>query len=142
VEHLEDPNADPSWPWTRWPEVREAVRPEVAEMALVTSFLATDGLALTQDAYVLFVDAVSERLFSAYALLEQRARGDYSRDSYPDTFPAYVDQRRSVSTGMSIWDLFGAYVNARKPAAGTRSAVGVLCSSICRQRSRIAARAL
>ncbi|MDO9062313.1 MAG: hypothetical protein Q7U92_25270, partial [Bradyrhizobium sp.] len=33
VEHLEDANADESWPWTRWPEVREAVRPEVAEMA-------------------------------------------------------------------------------------------------------------
>jgi integrase len=119
VEHLEDPNADSSWPWTRWPEVREAVRPEVAEMALVASFLATDGLALTQDAHILFVDAVSERLFSAYALLEQRARGDYSRDNYPDTFPAYVDQRRGVSSGMSCWALFGSYVDATKPAAGT-----------------------
>lgn len=119
VEHLEDPEADTSWPWTRWPEVRGAVRPEVAEMALVASFLASEGLALTQDAYTLFVDAVSDRLFSAYAVLEQRANGDYSRDKYPDTFPAYVDQRRVTLTGMSIWDLFGAYVNARKPAAGT-----------------------
>ena len=34
LEHLEDPNADESWPWTQWPEVLEAVRPEVAEMAL------------------------------------------------------------------------------------------------------------
>src|ERR1700730_3958933 len=49
VEHLEDPNADESWPWTQWPEVREAVRPEVAEMALIASFLASDGLALTAD---------------------------------------------------------------------------------------------
>lgn len=121
TEHLEDPNADESWPWTQWPEVREAVRPEVAEMALVATFLASDGLALTQDAHILFVDAVSERLFSAYALLEQRARGDYSRDSYPDTFPAYVDQRHGASTGMSCWDLFGAYVAARQPAAGTIS---------------------
>jgi integrase len=121
VEHLEDPNADESWPWTRWPEVREAVRPEVAEMALVASFLAGEGLALTPEAHILFVDAVSERLFSAYAVLEQRARGDYSRDTYPDTFPAYVDQRRGSVTGMSCWDLFGAYVAARKPAAGTIS---------------------
>lgn len=119
LEHLEDPNADPSWPWTQWPEVREAVRPEVAEMALTATFLASEGLALTADARILFVDAVSERLFSAYALLEQRARGDYSRDTYPDTFPAYVDQRRAAASGMGIWDLFGAYVNARKPAAGT-----------------------
>ena len=119
VEHLEDPDPDSTWPWTRWPEVREAVRPEEAEMALVASFLATEGIALTHDAYILFVDAVSERLFSAYALLEQQAKGDYSRDNYPDTFPAYVDQRRGVSTGMSCWDLFGAYVTARKPADGT-----------------------
>ena len=121
-EHHENPHADPSWPWRRWPEIRAAVRPEVAEMAQAASFLASEGLALTQDAYALFVDALSDKLFSAYAVLEQRARGDYSRDGYPDTFPAYVDQRRGVSTtGMSIWDLFGAYVTARKPAAGTIS---------------------
>ena len=121
VEHLEDPDPDPTWPWTRWPEVREAVRPEEAEMALVAAFLASEGKALTHDAYILFVDAVSERLFSAYALLEQQARGDYSRDNYPDTFPAYVDQRRAAVTAMTCWDLFGAYVAARKPAAGTIS---------------------
>jgi hypothetical protein len=82
VEHLEDPNADSSWPWTQWPEVREAVRPEVAEMALTASFLASEGIALTADASILFVDAVSERLFTAYAVLEQRANGDYSRYVY------------------------------------------------------------
>jgi len=36
--------------------VREAVRPEVAEMALVASFLAPEGLALTHDANILFVE--------------------------------------------------------------------------------------
>jgi integrase len=119
LEHLENSDADPSWPWTQWPEVREAVRPEVAEMALTATFLASEGLALTTDARILFVDAVSERLFSAYALLEQRANGDYSRDTYPDTFPSYVDQRRVASSGMSCWELFGAYVSARKPADST-----------------------
>lgn len=69
VEHLEDRHADKSWPWTQWPAVREAVRPEVAEMALVATFLASEGIALAQDAHILFVDAVSERLFSAYAVL-------------------------------------------------------------------------
>lgn len=121
VDHLEDPDPDPTWPWTRWPEVREAVRPEEAEMARVAAFLAAEGIALTHDAYILFVDAVSERLFSAYALLEQQAKGDYSRDNYPDTFPAYVDQRRAASTSMGCWDLFGAYVAARKPANKTIS---------------------
>ena len=120
VEHLEDPWADESWPWTQWPEVREAVRPEVAEMALAATFLASEGLALTTDASILFVDAVSQRLFMAFWVLAQRARGDYSRDAYPDTFPAYVDQRRAAATGSSsCWDLFGAYVEATKPKAGT-----------------------
>jgi integrase len=119
LDHLEDPNADQSWPWTQWPEVREAVRPEVAEMALAATFLASEGLALTADAGILFIDAVSQRLFTAYEVLEQRANGDYSRDTYPDTFPAYVDQWRGATTGMSCWDLFGAYVAARQPAAGT-----------------------
>jgi integrase len=119
LEHLEDPDADTSWPWTQWPEVREAVRPEVAEMALAATFLASEGLALTTDASILFIDAVSQRLFTAYAVLEQRAHGDYSRDAYPDTFPAYVDQQRGAVTGMNCWDLFGAYVAARKPADGT-----------------------
>jgi len=119
VEHLEDPWADESWPWTQWPEVREAVRPEVAEMALAATFLASEGLALTTDASILFVDAVSQRLFMAFWVLAQRARGDYSRDAYPDTFPAYVDQRRAAATGLSCWDLFGAYVEATKPKAGT-----------------------
>ena len=40
--------------------MREAVRPEIAEMALTASFLASEGLALTADAHVLFVDAMSE----------------------------------------------------------------------------------
>lgn len=120
-EHLEDPHADTNWPWTQWPEVRDAVRPEVAEMALAATFLASEGLALTTDASILFIDAVSQRLFTAYAVLEQRANGDYSRDAYPDTFPTYIDQRRSAVTSMNCWDLFGAYVAARKPAAGTIS---------------------
>jgi hypothetical protein len=120
LEHLEDPNADESWPWTQWSEVREAVRPEVAEMALAATFLASEGLALTADATILFVDAVAQRLFSAYAVLEQRANGDYSRDAYPDTFPAYVDQQcGATTTGMNCWDLFGAYVAAKQPAAST-----------------------
>jgi hypothetical protein len=50
--------------------------------------IASEGQALTPDASVRFVDAVSERLFTALSVLEQRANGDYSRDTYPDTFPA------------------------------------------------------
>jgi hypothetical protein len=118
-EHHEDPNADSSWPWRKNPEVREAVRPVVVEMARTTSFLTSEGLALSTDANCLFVDAVSDLLNAAFVLLEQRANGDYSRDTVPETFPEYRDTRVSAPSGMNCWDLFGAYVAAKKPAAGT-----------------------
>jgi integrase len=118
-EHHEDPNADPSWPWTKSPEVRAAVRPVAGEMARVASFLASEGLALTADATILFVDAVADNLNSAFGLLEMRAAGNYSRDAFPETFPVYQDARRGASAGLSPWDLFGAYVDATEPAGGT-----------------------
>ena len=48
----------PSWPWVQRPEVRAATAAQVREMALTTSFLASEGLALTVEADALFVAAV------------------------------------------------------------------------------------
>ncbi len=39
----ENPKADPHWQWAKEPEVREAVRPQVAELARVATFLASEG---------------------------------------------------------------------------------------------------
>jgi hypothetical protein len=44
-EFLRDTKADPQWEWRAQPEVREAVRPLVAQEAKVTSFLLEKGLA-------------------------------------------------------------------------------------------------
>jgi hypothetical protein len=74
VEFLADPKRDPDWEWAKAPEVREAVRPRIAETALVASFLAAEGLKLTPEAYALFVDAVSDNLLAALALLELWAK--------------------------------------------------------------------
>ena len=60
-----DPKADPHWDWAKQPEVREAVRPQVAEFARVATFLAGGGMALSPSAYALFVDAVSDNLLQA-----------------------------------------------------------------------------
>lgn len=116
-EHHE-PHSDASWPWLNRPEVRAATAAQVREMALTASFLASEGIALTAEADALFVAAVSDNLPGAYDVLERQAWGDHSPDGTPETFPAFQDSRRAVS-GMSCWDLFGAYVAARKPAAGT-----------------------
>jgi hypothetical protein len=43
---LANTKADPQWEWARTPEVREAVRPQVAELARVATFLASEGIAL------------------------------------------------------------------------------------------------
>ena len=114
----ENPKADPHWEWQKEPEVREAVRPQVAELARVATFLASEGKALNATAYALFVDAVSDNLLPAITLLERRANGDYSRDDTPDSFPAFTDGP-TRGTGISCWDLFEAFVKAIKPADNT-----------------------
>jgi integrase len=115
-----NPKADPHWEWQKEPEVREAVRPQVAELARVATFLASTGMALNATAYALFVDAVSDNLLLAISVLERRANGDYSRDDTPDSFPSFTEGPIRA-TGVSCWELFEAFVNATKPADTTVS---------------------
>lgn len=116
----EDPKADPAWDWAKEPDVREAVRPQVAELARVATFLASEGMVLNAAAYASFVDAVSDNLLPAVSVLEKRANGDYSRDDNPDTFPQFTDGPVRAS-GVSCWELFEAFVLAVKPAPKTIS---------------------
>lgn len=113
-----NPQTDPHWEWAKEPEVREAVRPQVAELARVATFLASTGMALNATAHALFVDAVSDNLLLAISVLERRAKGDYSRDDTPDSFPPFTDGP-ARGTGVSCWNLFDAFVNATKPADST-----------------------
>lgn len=117
---LDNSKADRNWEWAKEPEVREAVRPQVAELARVATFLASEGMALNQTAYALFVDAVSDNLMPAISVLQKRAAGDYSRDDNPDTFPEFTDGPVRAS-GVGCWELFEAYVLAVKPASSTVS---------------------
>jgi integrase len=114
----ENPAADPQWEWAKEPEIREAVRPQIAELARVATFLASEGLPLNTSAYALFVDAVSDNLRLAISALERRANGDYSRDDTPDTFPPFTEGP-TRGTGVSCWELFEAFVLATKPADKT-----------------------
>ncbi|WMT73866.1 hypothetical protein [Bradyrhizobium sp. Ash2021] len=114
----ENPKTDPHWEWQKEPEVREAVRPQVAELARVATFLASEGMALNATAYALFVDAVSDNLLLAIMLLERRANGDYSRDDTPESFPQFTDGPVRGS-GVSCWELFEAFVTATTPAPNT-----------------------
>jgi hypothetical protein len=97
----ENPKADPRWEWAKEPEVREAVRPQVAELARVATFLASAGMALNATAYALFVDAVSDNLLLAISVLERRANGDYSRDDTPDSFPPFTEGPHGVRASVA-----------------------------------------
>jgi hypothetical protein len=114
----ERPEADPNWDWAKEPDVRDAVRPQIAELAQVATFLASEGISLNTGAYDRFVDAVSDNLYPAISLLERRASGDYTPDTTPETFPPYT-QGVPKATSVGCWDLFEAFVNAKKPAAIT-----------------------
>jgi integrase len=118
ASYEEAPQTDPHLDWTKTPEVRDAVRPHVAELARVATFLASEGIALNASGYALFADAVSDNLLQALLLLERRANGDYSRDDTPNSFPPFTDGP-TRSAGVSCWELFEAFVIATKPAEKT-----------------------
>ncbi len=115
----ENSKADPHWEWAKEPEVREAVRPQITELARVATFLASEGRALNAEAYARFVDAVGDNLYSAILLLERRAAGDYSPDETVQSFPVFTDSPERRATGLGCWQLFEAFVKATKPADGT-----------------------
>jgi integrase len=118
-EYHKDPKADQEWRWAKAPDVRAAVRPIVTELARVASFLASEGIALNGEAHGLLVDNVSDNLLAAFNTLEQRAKGDYSPDKVPESFPTYRPMGRCATNGMSIWALWEAYLAARKLADGS-----------------------
>jgi integrase len=103
-EYEENPGADTSWEWSKAPEVREAIRPTVAQVARVASFLIDEKIVLNADAYALFVDAVSDNLLHALPLLARWAAGDYSPDETPLSFPEWRPSGPAAVTPCGTWD--------------------------------------
>ena len=71
--------ADPRWGWAKEPDIREAIRPRIAEIARVATFLASEGVALNNSAHALFVDAVSDRMTRGPKLGGGFTAGDFAR---------------------------------------------------------------
>src|SRR5262249_17300094 len=106
--------------WTRDPEVREGIRPLIADEAKTAQFLANKGVVLTTEAQALFLDCVLDEFIVAVLLLERRALGDYSEDDRPAQFPKYNGRAVAhVATGVTPWSLFEAWVKAVQPAPST-----------------------
>lgn len=106
--------------WIADPEVRDRIRPVVARETGADRFLADKGLALTQEAYALFMDRVSDEFFNAAHLLERRAGGDYSPDKRLEQFPKFTEiPKPQKVTGLTPWALFKAYVDDARPQDAT-----------------------
>jgi integrase len=104
--------------WTRDPEVRGGVRPVLADWGRTSQFLAQRGIALTNSARTLFLDCVLDNYIAALSLLEQRAKGDYSPDDLPKTFPGFLSNGPSAA-GLTPLELFEGWLKARSPQQST-----------------------
>lgn len=108
--------------WTRDPEVRTGIRPVIADRGHTAQFLADRGIALTNEARALFLDAVLDNYIAGLSLLERRALGDYSPDELPKQFPQFsLSARRGAATAQSPWKLFESWASARQPAPSSIS---------------------
>jgi integrase len=107
----------------REPAIREEVHPRLAKWAQTAQFLASKGEVLTAEATTTFLDEVMDLYFDACALLERRAKGDYSPDLRPQAFPAFTREAPKRASKMkpagSCLALFEAYIRAKNPAAST-----------------------
>ena len=109
IEHFDDLRR-------KQPELRDIVRPVVADIAETAQFLAAKQMALTNEARDCFLDFLYEDLAEALRRRERLSRGDYSPDSYRERFPRMAG---GTDTGVTPWELFQKWVAERKPEPGT-----------------------
>jgi len=97
-------------------EARESARAMAADFGETSQFLHSKHLTLEPSARELFVDFVCQDMPKALRLLIRRAKGDYSEDAHPQTFPKF---QRTADPGLTAWKLFERFVERMKPARST-----------------------
>ena len=83
----EESNPDDLW-WNE-AELRETVRPVLADVGETAQFLASKRLVLNNEARGCFLDWLYDDLAAALRRLTRLAKGDYSTDKYPERFPKF-----------------------------------------------------
>ena len=68
-------------------ELRDAVRPVLADVGETSQFLATKALVPNNEARVLFLDFLYNDLAETLRRLIRQQQGDYSPDTYRARFP-------------------------------------------------------
>ena len=106
---------DPDAFWREDSDVREAVRPVLADIGETAQFLAMKKMVLSKEAQERFLYWLYEDLAAALKKLLRVARGDYADDKYAERFPKFD----GLDSGETPQQLFEAWVLARKPARGT-----------------------
>jgi hypothetical protein len=100
-----------------WPDCRQAI----AQESGADRFLADKGLALTPEAWDLFLQRVAFEFLTAAHLLERRGNRDYSPDKRLHEFPEWTEKtpKPHKVTGLTPWTLFEAYQKDKEPAPAT-----------------------
>jgi integrase len=121
-EALQEAAGDDEWDrigpdelWWDDKELREAVRPVLADVGETAQFLAMKGQALSGEARGRFLDHLYDDLSAVLKRLTRIAGGDYSDDGYSTRFPKF----ESADTGETPQQLFEQWASERKPAQGT-----------------------
>jgi hypothetical protein len=116
VSQIDAERLGPDDLWRDREDVRQSVRPVLADIGETAQFLAAKRMGLTNAAQNLFLDCLYEDVAAALKRIERLSRGDHSPDKYVERFPKAVEARDS---GITPWGLFERWVEAKKPAHGT-----------------------
>jgi hypothetical protein len=101
--------------WVQEEELRETLRPLLADAGETSQFLATKTITLNNQSRALFLDFLYKDLAAVLKLLIRHSEGDFSPDTYGEKFPKLED----ADSGNTPVQLFERWIAERKPAAGS-----------------------
>jgi hypothetical protein len=101
--------------WEQEEDLRQAVRPVLADVGETSQFLATKALVLNNEARNQFLDFLYKDLAEALKRLIRYSEGDYSADKYRERFP----KSEGSDSGERPTQLFERWAKEREAAAGT-----------------------
>jgi integrase len=114
-ENWEGSNLDDLWRQDE--DLRQEVRPVLADAGETAQFLAAKRLTLDREAQARFLDWLYEDLAAALRGLMRRAQGDYSTDGYAQRFPKF----EAADSGETPQQLFDKWVAEKQPAWSTEA---------------------
>jgi hypothetical protein len=121
-EALQEAAGDDKWHrnnpdelWWEDEELRDTVRPVLADVGETAQFLAMKGQALNTEARGRFLDWLYDDLSAALERLSRNALGDFRDDGYSKRFPRF----EGADNGETPQQLFEKWVAEKSPALST-----------------------